>query len=691
MPDNFFKRMFKPSQKGKLRWIFVFIIILAFFGSIISAGDYYNRGIDLLAEKTNYKVNLPHFKEVPFRLGLDLQGGAHLVYEADVSKIADADKDSAVSGVKDVIERRVNGFGVSEPLVVTNRTVDGDYRVIVELAGIKDVNEAIKEIGETPLLEFKEVGIEVRELSEEEQKILSDFNMEAEAKAEEVFGKLISGGDFAELAKEYSDDQGSKDNSGSLDWVTETEMPDIVAIVKEFEVGKYTEDLVRSNQGFEIIKLDDKRVVKDQLTDKEDVEVKASHLLICYEGAERCESGLSKEEAYAKIKELQKQVTQENFTELVKANSTEPGADESGGELGWFMRGMMVKPFEDAVYSEPVGIISYIVETKFGYHIIYKQDERTNYEYKISHILVRTMTEEDIIGSDNQDWKNTELTGKYLKRSVVSFNQNDGMPEVTLEFDKEGSDLFEQITARNIDKQVAIFLDGYIISAPRVNEKIGGGRAVISGKFNIDEANQLVQRLNAGALPVPINLVSQKTVGASLGHQSIMDSLKAGIFGLLLVAIFVIFIYRLPGILAVVSLSIYGILVLAIFKLFSVTLTLSGLAGFILSIGMAVDANVLIFERLKEEMKRGLPLNRAIEEGFRRAWPSIRDGNLSTILTCIILIMFTTSVVKGFAVTLILGVMVSMFSAIIITKNFLMLVSGEWLEKRKWLFGFIKK
>jgi preprotein translocase subunit SecD len=256
-----------------------------------------------------------------------------------------------------------------------------------------------------------------------------------------------------------------------------------------------------------------------------------------------------------------------------------------------------------------------------------------------------------------------------------------------LEFDSEGADLFEQITGDNVGEQVAIFLDGQIISAPTVNEKISGGRAVISGGFNIKDAKLLAQRLNAGALPVPIELINQQTVGASLGRESLTMSLEAGILGLILVALFMVLIYRLPGVLAVLSLTAYGLLVLAVFKLWPVTLTLSGLAGFILSIGMAVDANVLIFERLKEELKNGKPLALAVDEAFDRAWPSIRDGNVSTLITCFILIQFTTSVVKGFAITLGLGVLISMFSAIVITKNLLKLTGGEWLEKRLWLAG----
>ncbi|MFH1427540.1 MAG: protein translocase subunit SecD, partial [Patescibacteria group bacterium] len=627
---------------------------------------------------------------IKFRLGLDLQGGTHLVYQADINAIDSQDRDSAVEGVRDVIERRVNVFGVSEPIVQVNKTAGGDYRVIVELAGIQDVKEAIKMIGETPLLEFKEKSTEQHVLTAEERQMMEDFNNEAEARAEEVLGKLISGGDFSALAREFSDDENTKEAGGNLGWIIEQTNPEIVNIVKDWQPGQTTEDLVKLSQGFEIIKLEDKRIKKNPFSEEEEKEVKAYHLLICYEGNDGCESGLSQEEALAKIENLKNEATPNNFTELVKANSTEPGASETGGDLGWFSRGMMVEPFEEAVFNQAVETISDIVETQFGYHLIYKEAERNIEEYKISYIPIKTMSEEDILGP-RDDWKITELTGKNLKRASVQFNPNDNSPEVALEFDSEGNKMFEEITGRNVGEQVAIFLDEFPISAPVVNEKITGGRAVISGNFNIVEAKLLAQRLNAGALPVPINLISQKTVGASLGHISVNNSLNASIIGLILVALFMIFYYRLPGLLAVFSLGIYGILILAVFKVWPVTLTLAGLAGFILSIGMAVDANVLIFERLKEELRLGKPLNKAIDEGFKRAWPSIRDGNFSTLITTFILIQFSTSIVKGFAITLSLGVLVSMFSAIVITKNIMLLVSGEWLEKRKWLLGVKSK
>jgi len=514
------EKISKMSIRAKSWWIFGIIMVFAVMVGLSSGGYYYNQAQDWLANKTNHIVVLPKVKDLPFSLGLDLQGGTHLVYKADVSNIPENDRQGALDAARDVIERRVNAFGVSEPLVQVNHGLNGEYRIIVELAGIKDVKEAIKSIGETPLLEFKEEG---------------------QAAVQPV-----------------------------------------------------------------------------QVTPSKDGQATAT--------------------------------------------------------------------------ATPINL--------------------------------------DV----QPTWKNTELTGKNLKRATLIFNNQDGSPEVSLEFDAAGSKLFEDITARNLGKPVAIFLDGYLISSPTVNDKITGGQAVISGKFTTEEAKMLVKRLNSGALPVPISLVSQKTVEASLGSKSIDNSLKAGLIGLLLVSLFMIIYYRLPGLLSVLSLLIYGLTVLAIFKalpvwlalvlvalmvslmfytfnelkLFNgtmsllfvvvgillffyaqkaVTLSLSGVAGFILSIGIAVDANILIFARLREELREGKSLSLALDNAFKRAWPSIRDGNVSTIITCFILMFFGTSSIQGFGTTLFIGVAVSMFSAIVITRIFLVLIFGKWLEKRTWLLG----
>lgn len=266
----------------------------------------------------------------------------------------------------------------------------------------------------------------------------------------------------------------------------------------------------------------------------------------------------------------------------------------------------------------------------------------------------------------------TGLTGAQLKKANVTFDQN-GNPEVAISFNKEGADKFKEITTRNLQKPVVIALDNEIVSAPTVQSAISDGNAVITGNFNIKEAKNLALQLNSGALPMPIKIAEQRRIGPTLGQESVKRSLVAGLTGIFLVGLFMILYYRLPGLLATLALLFYGLFVLALFKLIPVTLTLAGVAGFILSIGMAVDANILIFERMKEELRAGKAKREAIEDGFRRAWSSIRDSNVSSLITCLILYYGTTGLVRGFAVTLALGILVSMFTAITVSRTFLRL------------------
>lgn len=268
-------------------------------------------------------------------------------------------------------------------------------------------------------------------------------------------------------------------------------------------------------------------------------------------------------------------------------------------------------------------------------------------------------------------YQHNDLTGRYIVGAQITFDQNTNAPQISLSFNDEGAKMFEEITSRLIGKPLAIFIDDTLISEPVVQEKITGGNAQITGRFSLKEAKEMVARFNAGALPAPIKLINQQTIGASLGTDSLHKTLRAGLIGTVLVMIFMTLYYRLLGLTAACALLIYIILTLSIFKLFGITLTLSGITGFILSIGMAVDANILIFERRKEEIRRGLPSTHALEEGFRRAWPSIRDSNITTIIVALVLYYATTGFVRGFALTLFLGVIISMFSAITVSRALL--------------------
>ncbi len=263
------------------------------------------------------------------------------------------------------------------------------------------------------------------------------------------------------------------------------------------------------------------------------------------------------------------------------------------------------------------------------------------------------------------------VSGKDLKRADVSFDQQTGFPNVQLTFNEEGQKKFAEATRNNIGNPLYILLDKQIISAPVVQSEISSGPALITGDFDIKEAKDLATLLNGGALPVSIKLIEQRNVGATLGDESIKDSLVAGLIGLALIAVFMIVHYRFPGFLAVIALAIYTLITLALFKLIPVTLTLAGIAGFILSIGMAVDANILIFERMREELRAGRNQAGAVEAGFKRAWTSIRDSNVSSLITAGILMWFGSGLIRGFAFTLALGIIVSMFTAITVTRTFL--------------------
>ncbi|HPT08405.1 MAG TPA: MMPL family transporter [bacterium] len=627
------------SIKKKNRIILALTIVFFLLISIKVGDVYYNQAVSWVASKTNNVVSLPKIEESPFHLGLDLQGGVQLTYQADVSQIADADKDDVLEGVRDVIESRINAFGVSEPLIQINKTIDNDYQIIVELAGVTSVNDAIKEIGDTPELQFKEQSTASASTTEANLALVKQYNDSLKTKIEEVYTKVKNGEDFISLAKANntpiatatsSDVSVGTENDGDLGWISQNTNSGIYNYVKDLTVGQTT-NVIETEAEYVILKLEDKKTSSSILTSNND--------------------------------------TSKN-------------------------------------------------------------------EYKVRSIALTKATEEDLADA-NYEWANTELTGANLRNATLQFDANNS-PEVSLEFDSEGAELFKEITTRNIGKPVAIYLDDLAISVPTVNEAITDGKAVISGSFTIDEAKELVQRLKAGALPVPINLINQKEVGASLGSQSIADSLKAGLIGLLLVALFMIIVYRLPGLLSVFSLLIYGVTVLTIFKalpvwlallialffvglmiytfnemkllnipitllflvvgvvllvcgLNPVTLTLAGVAGFVLSIGMAVDANILIFERMKEELRSGRSLKDSINEGIRRAWPSIRDGNITTLLICLILMFFGTGTLKGFGTTLFIGVSVSMFSAVTITNVFLNLFLGKRVEKHGWLLGIKAK
>lgn len=283
----------------------------------------------------------------------------------------------------------------------------------------------------------------------------------------------------------------------------------------------------------------------------------------------------------------------------------------------------------------------------------------------------------------------TVMTGSYLRSAAVQFSQTTNQPYIAFTLTDDGAKIFGDYTAKNVHKYLTITLDKTVISSPVINSAIQGS-GIIEGKFTRDEANQFALQLKYGALPIPLQVIQSTAVGPTLGRDSVNKSITAGAIGLIVVVLFMLLYYRLPGLLADMALVIYALVILAIYK-FGVTLTLPGIAGFILSVGLAVDANILIFERMKEELRAGRPLALAIEAGFNRAWPSIRDSNSSTLITCLILAIFGlnfgASIVAGFAITLAIGVIVSLFTAITVTRTFLRLSVDMGVASNLWWFG----
>ncbi|HLC75673.1 MAG TPA: protein translocase subunit SecD [Candidatus Peribacterales bacterium] len=452
--------------------------------------------------------------------------------------------------------------------------------------------------------------------------------------------------------------------------------------------------------------------------------IEASHILIAYQGAVRAEPTVTraKERAEQLAREVMKRVQNgENFEKLARELSDGTSAKESG-RLGEFGRGEQASAFENAVWDLGVGDVTGPVETEFGYHIIRKdrgiktKPGSIDYEELVftgenaatlqadtfTKLQNRAVTKKDeqmklrtlFFSFLPTGWKDTALDGKHFRRASVTTDPTIGVPVVQIVFDEEGGKLFQELTKKNIGKPIAIFVGGELVSAPNVQQEIAGGTAVITGSNNFDEANRLAQDLNTGAIPAPIHLMGQTTIEASLGGAALQKSIIAALIGFALVGLYMIASYRILGVVAMLSLFVYAVIYLAIVKLplflFTqqyIVLTLAGVAGVILSIGMAVDANILIFERLKEELRKGKLFTTAVDIAFRRTWAPIRDSNLSIIITSAVLFLIGTSIVRGFAVTLAMGVPISMFTAIIVTRFFVSLLAHSPISQNLAAFG----
>jgi protein-export membrane protein SecD len=452
-------------------------------------------------------------------------------------------------------------------------------------------------------------------------------------------------------------------------------------------------------------------------------DMSASHILIAYEGAASASKDITRTKAEAMELALEVKAKLDNGSrfETIASQYSDGPSGKDGGDLGTFGVGTMVPAFEQVVVSQAKGEVSAPTETQFGFHII-RTDKVPTLNSNTASFEQLTVRGEDasnrateIIGKLQRGevesiegmitlrslffslqptgWGDTLLDGKHFRTATVTLDSTTNIPIVQIAFDSEGARLFQELTKENIGKRLAIFVGGQLVSAPTVQSEIIGGTAVITGTQNFDEANRLATDLNTGAIPAPIYLAGQRTVEATLGAEALRTSLQAALIGVLILMVYMVLVYRMLGLIADVALSAYALLFFAILKLplflFSsnhIVLTLAGMAGIILSLGMAVDANVLIFERMKEELRKGKMLKTAADTGFHRAWPSIRDGNMSTFITCTILFIIGTSIVKGFAVTLGMGVLISMFSAIVITRFLLHKVAQTKIAENKALF-----
>lgn len=666
----------RAKERRRNAFIASGILVLSLVAWLGSYPQPYNAFAQWVENTTH--LALPRVPEAPLTLGLDLQGGVHLTYTADMSNVAEGDRAAALEGVRDVIERRVNAFGVAEPIVQS--TSANGYRVIVDLPGVTNASAAVDQIGETPVLEFKIPRENFSlEPTEADQAIVDAAQEGERAAALEVLDQaLVRGADFSALAKQYSIDTVTKDTNGYVGYVT----------ARDEEYGGLAERIASDRLRVGVIDglyegTSRMHIVK-YLGSKDETEVQGSHILVCYFGAKGCTDTMSREDALALAESIQDQVTSANFAELAGQYSTDPGSVSEGGDLGWIKEGDMVEPFGSVLFDLRDGAISEVVETEFGYHIIYRVDSRTTKAYEIAHIEMDWTTLSDVISVD--PWENTELSGKHIKNAAVAIDATTGQPFVSLEFNDEGAQLFAEITAAHVGEVIGIFLDGEPITTPVVQQVIYGGQASITGDFGTNDAKLLSQRLTAGALPVPISLDAQQTIGPTLGLESLTLSVQAGIIGFLLIGIFMIAYYRLPGAFAMIALAIYAGLNLVLYKVFGVTLTLAGIAGLVLSMGIAVDANVLVYERLKEELRAGRDLPSALEEAYRRAWPSIRDGNFTTLIATVVLYFMSSGFIRGFALTLTIGVLLSMFTALTVTRGMLRIVARSKAIRKKIFF-----
>ena len=558
-------------------------------------------------------------------LGLDLQGGSHLVYQAESTSVEGGaesqapDADDMLS-LQRIIERRVNSSGLGEPII----QILGADRLLIQLPGVDDPERAKSLIGETAQLEFKhrQLGIP-RNLATEG--IITDADV-VSVTAEPIPDELLPDTEVTATPEAGAETSAAAD---------EEAIPVIIVELTPQGAAKFDEVLANLAQKFQV--------------------AVASSNIVTFQGELR--SGV--------LPGLNVTI---NGNETINGVFAPPWISKLEGTNRYVFpypqpQPEPAQPGETPEEVEPDSLAA--AQSRIG-------DDAT-----VIFIEQPGRVDEDFgLGGDN------------LSRAYASLHAQSDQPIINLEFDSLGTRLFGEKTteiAGSLTDSIAIFLDGRELIAPVVRTPITTGTAIIEGGFTLDRAQDISLLLEGGRLPFPITLIQERSVDAILGSDSLAKSVLAGIVGLALVFLFMTLYYRVPGLVASVALLIYTAFVLSIFKLLPVTLTLSGVAATILSVGMAVDANVLIFERMKDELRNGRTLISATNIGFNRAWPAIRDSNVSTLITCAILYYFSnqlgTTIVQGFAATLAIGVMISMFSAIMVSRTILRVIASTGLAR----------
>lgn len=572
-------------------------------------------------------------------LGLDLQGGSHLVYQVepvsgDDASEADMPEQEDLTALQRIIEERVNSSGLGEPII----QILGDDRLLIQLPGVGDPGRAKRLIGETARLEFKHRKINVeRDLTTEGVITAADIvsvtaepfpeELAPDAGADETQAEPTPNPDGTPASETSADAAPEADATpapeASADATPEAEAeePPAPVIIIEFTpqgAAKFDEVIARLNESLQLVAFN----------------VPPSSLTVAINGNEPLEIDAS---AFT-ITKLQ---DSNRYMFLYPQPTPDPDAESA------------------------------------DYHDLARAQSAVGSAPAVEFVETQGQVDEDFgLGGDN------------LSRAYASLHAQSDQPIINLEFDSVGTRLFGEKTTEiaGINTEaIAIFLDDRELVSPVVRQPITTGVAIIEGGFTLEQARDISLQLEGGRLPFPITLIQERDVDAILGADSLAKSVVAGIVGLALVFLFMTLYYRVPGLVASVALLIYAAMVLAIFKALPVTLTLSGVAATILSVGMAVDANVLIFERMKDELRNGRTLISAINIGFNRAWPAIRDSNVSTLITCGILFYFSnqlgTTIVQGFAVTLAIGVMISMFSAIVVSRTILRVIAATRLAR----------